>query len=188
MRSWTCCGTSDWRRSTARSTCTSRASAPRSRTIRRSRAASSRSAAPATSSPRRRIEPQDRKTRPMRRLYQKIYLTIIASLLLVVLVAGAAWRLGGDRMPVAQAFEMAGEIAAAALPPADAPQDVQERAVRRLARTLRIDLALFDSSLHQVAAFGRPLPPPTGFSAGGWLYGPGGPAWSFRLPDQRWIV
>ena len=35
----------------------------------------------------------------MRRLYQKIYLTIIASLLLVVLVAGLAWRLGGDRMP-----------------------------------------------------------------------------------------
>ena len=55
----------------------------------------------------------------MKRLYQKIYLTIIASLLLVVLVAGGVWRLGGDRMPVAQAFEMAGELAAAALPRAD---------------------------------------------------------------------
>ena len=51
----------------------------------------------------------------MRRLYQKIYLTIIASLLLVVLVAGAVWRMGADRMPAAQAFEMAGELAAAAL-------------------------------------------------------------------------
>ena len=37
----------------------------------------------------------------MKRLYQKIYLTIIASLLLVVLVAGGIWRLGGDRVPVA---------------------------------------------------------------------------------------
>ena len=30
----------------------------------------------------------------MRRLYQKIYLTIVASLVLVVIVAGAIWRLG----------------------------------------------------------------------------------------------
>src|SRR5258708_5624090 len=57
----------------------------------------------------------------MKRLYQKIYLTIIASLLLVVLVAGAVWRFRGDRMPVAQAFEMAGEPAAAAPPRAPAP-------------------------------------------------------------------
>ena len=125
----------------------------------------------------------------MKRLYQKIYLTIIASLLLVVLVAGAVWRLGGDRMPVAQAFEMAGELAAAALPGSDAPQSAQEQAVERLARKLRIDLALFDSELHPIAEFGRPLPPPPGgFRSGGWLMGPRGPAWSFHLPDGRWIV
>jgi two-component system, OmpR family, sensor histidine kinase RstB len=125
----------------------------------------------------------------MKRLYQKIYLTIIASLLLVVLVAGTVWRLGGDRMPVAQAFEMAGELAAAALPPADAPPAAQQQAIERLAQKLRIDLALYDSSLSPVASFGRQLPPPPArFESGGWLYGSGGPAWSFRLPDQRWIV
>src|SRR5262249_2697126 len=125
----------------------------------------------------------------MRRLYQKIYLTIIASLLLVVLVAATMWRLGGDRMPVAQAFEMAGEVAGAALPPADAQPAAQQRAIERLAQRLRIDLALYDSTLAPIAAFGRPLPPPRSrFESGGWLYGPGGPAWSFRLPDHRWIV
>ena len=125
----------------------------------------------------------------MKRLYQKIYLTIIASLLLVVLVAGAVWRLGGDRMPVAQAFEMAGELAAAALPRADAPAAAQQAAVERLARRLRIDLALFDSTLRPIAEFGLPLPPPPGrFQSGGWLMGPRGPAWSFHLPDGRWIV
>ena len=36
----------------------------------------------------------------MPRLYQKIYLTILASLLLVVLVAGAFWRLGASNAPV----------------------------------------------------------------------------------------
>src|SRR5437764_1105726 len=98
----------------------------------------------------------------MKRLYQKIYLTIIASLLLVVLVAGAVWRLGADRMPVAQAFEMAGELAAAALPAADAASATQQQAIERLAQKLRIDLALFDSSLARIAASGRPLPPPSG--------------------------
>jgi two-component system, OmpR family, sensor histidine kinase RstB len=125
----------------------------------------------------------------MKRLYQKIYLTIIASLLLVVLVAGAVWRLGADRMPVAQAFEMAGELAATALPGAEASPAAQQRAIERLAQKLRIDLALFDSALAPIAAFGRPLPPPSArFESGGWLYGPAGPAWSFRLPDGRWIV
>ena len=125
----------------------------------------------------------------MRHLYQKIYLTIIASLLLVVLVAGAVWRLGGDRMPIAQAFDMAGQLAAAALPPPSAPPESQERAVRRLARQFKIDLALFDDARMPVAHYGRPLPPPPErFQTGGWLYGPDGPAWSFHLPDGRWIV
>src|SRR5215831_14934385 len=125
----------------------------------------------------------------MKRLYQKIYLTIIASLLVVVLVAGAIWRLGGDRVPVAQAFEMAGELAAAALPPAGASQTAQQTAVERLARRLQIDLALFDAQLRPIAGFGEPLPPPPRrFRSGGWLMGPRGPAWSFHLPDGRWIV
>jgi signal transduction histidine kinase len=125
----------------------------------------------------------------MKRLYQKIYLTIIASLLLVVLVAGGVWRLGGDRMPVAQAFEMAGELAAAALPRADAAQSAQQAAVDRLGHRLQIDLALFDARMRPVAAFGEPLPPPPRrFKTGGWLMGPRGPAWSFHLPDGRWIV
>jgi signal transduction histidine kinase len=125
----------------------------------------------------------------MKRLYQKIYLTIITSLLLVVLVAGGVWRLGGDRMPVAQAFEMAGELAAAALPRADAPQSAQQAAVERLGRRLQIDLALFDPRMRPIAAFGELLPPPPPrFRTGGWLMGPRGPAWSFHLPDGRWIV
>ena len=72
--------------STVPSTCTSRASARPSRTTPRSRAASSRCAA-ATPSPRLRTE-------PMRRLYLKIYGTIIVSLVLVVIVAGGVWRWG----------------------------------------------------------------------------------------------
>ncbi len=123
----------------------------------------------------------------MRRLYQKIYLTIIASLLLVVLVAGGVWRWGGGP-PGPQVFEMAGELASMALPPADAPRADQERALDQLARRFRTDLALFADDGRPIAMAGRPLPPPPPHGEGGWAMGMGGPAWSFRLPDDRWIV
>lgn len=125
----------------------------------------------------------------MKRLYLKIYLTIVASLVLVVLIAGAAWRIGPGQNATAQAFDMAGELAGAALPPAGADPAVQAEAVIRLAERLRIDLALFDAGRQPIAAAGRPLPPPPPDAASGWLFGgPGGPAWGFRLPDERWLV
>lgn len=125
----------------------------------------------------------------MRRLYLKIYLTIIASLVLVVLVAGGLWRFGsGGPSPAAQAFEMAAELASSALPPADAPRSVQQRAVDDLAQRLKTDLSLFSQTGIPIAAAGRRLPPPPLEGDGGWLLGPEGPAWSFHLPDGRWLV
>lgn len=124
----------------------------------------------------------------MRRLYQKIYLTIIASLLLVVLVAGGIWRWGGGP-PGQQLFEMAGELASMALPAADAPRSEQQRVLEQLAQRFRTDLALFTEDGTPIAAAGRPLPPPPPpRGEGGWAYGMGGAAWSFRLPDDRMIV
>jgi signal transduction histidine kinase len=124
----------------------------------------------------------------MRRLYQKIYLTIIAALLLVVVIAGALWRLSSATSPFAQALDMAGELAGASLPSVDAPQAVQQQALDRLAKRVNADLALFDSDLRPIAFTGRQLPPPSRVGEGGWIHGPGGPAWSFRLPDLRWVV
>jgi two-component system, OmpR family, sensor histidine kinase RstB len=124
----------------------------------------------------------------MRRLYQKIYLTIIAALLLVVVIAGALWRLSSATSPFAQALEMAGQLAGASLPSVDAPQAMQQQALDRLAKRVNADLALFDSDLRPIAFTGRPLPPPSRVGEGGWIHGPGGPAWSFRLPDLRWVV
>jgi signal transduction histidine kinase len=83
---------------------------------------------------------------------------------------------------------MAGELMAVALPPANAPRGLQQQAVDNLARRLGADLALFDERGAPIAAAGRPLPPPPGGERGDWSYGPRGPAWSFRLPDRRWVV
>ena len=103
----------------------------------------------------------------MRRLYQKIYLTIIASLVLVVLIAGAIWRFGGGGTPGPHAFEMAGELASGSLPPASEPQDVQQRALTDLAQRLKTDLALFTERGAPIARAGRPLPPPPPDGDGG---------------------
>ena len=125
----------------------------------------------------------------MRRLYQKIYLTIVASLVLVVLVAGGVWRFGSEFSPARQAFEIVGAVAAAVLPPASAPQPVQAQAIARIAEQLGTDIAIYNESRELIAAAGEPLPPPLrGRSGRGWVYGAGGPAWSIPLPDGRWLV
>jgi len=125
----------------------------------------------------------------MRRLYLQIYLTIIASLFLVVLGAGALWRFAPYATPADHAFEIAGELVAALLPPAGEAAAVQQRAIDQLHERLGVDLALFDTQRRPIAAAGRPLPPPRPDREwGGWLRGRGGPMWAVRLPDDRWIV
>jgi two-component system, OmpR family, sensor histidine kinase RstB len=127
----------------------------------------------------------------VRRLFHKIYLTIIASLFMVAIVAGLGWHVGPDGSPASQAFELAGKLAAAALPSASAAAEMQQDSLRQLAERLDADLALFDADEGLVASAGNPLPPPgpwPGHEKGGWVRGAGGPAWSLRLPDRRWLV
>ena len=121
----------------------------------------------------------------MKRLYHKIYLTIIVSLLMVVVVAGAIWRAGWETSPAGQAFEMAGELAAAVLPPPDAPRALQQQAIERFAHQIRTDLALYDAGFSLIAGDGAPLPVPPNRERGGGSTVPRGPAWSFHLPDGR---
>jgi signal transduction histidine kinase len=125
----------------------------------------------------------------MRRLYQKIYLVFLASLVAVVVIAGVVWHLGQGAAPHDDFFALAGELAQAALPAADAPREVQQRAVERLGRRLHVDLAVFDQNRALVASAGRSLPRPIMVGdKGGWLFGRGGPAWTFPLPDGRWLA
>jgi signal transduction histidine kinase len=125
----------------------------------------------------------------MRRLYHQLYLTIIASLVLVVVVAGSLWRFAPGETPADQAFEMAGELMATQLPANGAEAVELQRAIDRLHQRLHLDVALFDGMRHPLAAAGAPLPAPRGRrETGGWQNGRGGPAWVIRLPDGRWVV
>jgi signal transduction histidine kinase len=123
-----------------------------------------------------------------RRLYKQIYLSIIASLLLVVLLGGTFWWMAPHPPTGPQAFELLGELVAPALPAADADADTQQRFLSRVHDRLRLDLALFDKDRRLLAAAGRSVPTPGNRATGGWTFGRGGPAWAIRLPDDRWLV
>ena len=77
----------------------------------------------------------------MRRLYLQIYLTIVASLILVVLTAGILWHFTANVPPFGQSFEIAGEVAAGLIPPASASREAQQQAVSRLAARFQTDAA-----------------------------------------------
>ena len=124
----------------------------------------------------------------MRRLYHQFYLTIIASLLGVVVMAGALWRFAPNETPSDQAFEMAGVLVAAHLAPVGAPAPVQQQAINQLHARLGVDVGLFDEDRRALAAAGEPVPRPATRQSGGWVYGRNGPAWAIRIPDGRWVV
>src|SRR6266545_852031 len=91
----------------------------------------------------------------MRRLYLQVYLTIVASLVLVVLTAGLLWHFVAGVGPFGPQFEVAGEVIAELVPPANAPAQTQQQAINRLAERLGADLALFSRT-------NEPLPLPAG--------------------------
>ena len=124
----------------------------------------------------------------MKRLYRKVYFTILGSLVLVVVLSGLLWQFGGQRPLMSEALSFSGELVAAALPPATAPRAEQQAAIDDLAARLKTDISLYDSSRALIAAAGEPIPPPSGDSDGGWTYAHGGPAWTVALPDGRWFI
>jgi signal transduction histidine kinase len=125
----------------------------------------------------------------MRRLYLQVYLTIVASLVLVVLTAGLLWHFFAGFGPFGQQFEVAGEVIAELVPAANAPAAAQQQAIDRLAERLGADLALFSRTNEPLAAAGKPLPAPSRDGRpGGWMRTPVGPAVSIPLPDGRRLV
>lgn len=119
----------------------------------------------------------------MKHLYQKIYLTIIASLLVVVLVSSTYWRFTSERPRFDEVYEFASELIIKALPAKDNPIALQRKAVSRIAKRLKLDLTLFDENSNVIASYGRTLPvPPQRINKAGRMRGH---IWVIRLPDGR---
>ena len=113
----------------------------------------------------------------MRHLYLKLYLTVVASLVVFVLAAGFLWR----------------QLVAASPPPgldlaAEVAQGAQQAALEQLAAHRRINIALYAPDGTRIAQVGPDLlarrVEPRG-QRGPWHPGR---VWSLELPDGRWLV
>lgn len=124
------------------------------------------------------------------RLYVKVYLTIVATLALVIIVSILVWRTGPELETARDAFSMASGVATAALADPNAPAAEQQKAVERLARLLKADLALYSSDGKPLGASGRALPSPSELEdrEKRWFDRHRPPVWSFPLADGRQIV
>ncbi|MDA0226162.1 MAG: HAMP domain-containing sensor histidine kinase [Proteobacteria bacterium] len=125
----------------------------------------------------------------MRKLYLRIYLAMLASLVVFALAAGILWRQFADGGR--EGFEVAATLAQNALPAVGAAAPAQQAAVERLGANLRADIALFSAAGEPLAAVGAELPAPrAGRVRSGWMRRnvEGPPAWALRLPDGRWLV
>ncbi|HEY7238756.1 MAG TPA: HAMP domain-containing sensor histidine kinase [Burkholderiales bacterium] len=119
----------------------------------------------------------------MRRLYLRIYLAVVASLIAFAFVAAFAWRVFGEAWV---SDETLATVARNVLPPATASASEQQTALERLARDLRIDLALFGPDGSRIARVGRPIEAPQQVGRQHRMRGP--PVWAARLEDGRWLA
>ncbi|MCR9138267.1 MAG: HAMP domain-containing histidine kinase [Alphaproteobacteria bacterium] len=124
-----------------------------------------------------------------RRLYLQIYLTIIASLVLVVVLSAVLWDLVGRGRVDRDYLSAASNFVSLVLPPSEAPADEQSEMITRLGQDLDIDIRLFDSDGQEIAAHGdAAMPPPRKYGEPGWIRTRNGPVLSLVLPDGRWLV
>jgi len=126
----------------------------------------------------------------MRRLYFRIYLAVLASLIVFALAAGMLWHLLGESGAVWQGGELVARFAQNILPPASTDKADQQVALERITAGLQADVSLFAPDRSLLARVGAPLAAPEenfqhGMSAPRMKHSP---AWTVRLPDGRWLV
>ena len=125
----------------------------------------------------------------MSRLHLQIWLTVLASLLVFAIAAGALWRQLND-FSAPPGFDLAAEVVQGALPPVDASREAQAEALQRLSARGRIQATLFAPEGERIASVGEPL------GAGehaqdrsGWRWRRGEPPGIvLDLPDGRMLV
>ena len=81
----------------------------------------------------------------LRKLYFRIYLSVVASLTALVLLTGLFWHFEGDKSPPNQVFETVRDVILMALPPADAEPAKQQEVLERLARPSLPRISLFSA-------------------------------------------
>jgi signal transduction histidine kinase len=123
----------------------------------------------------------------MRHLYLRLYLTVVASVIVFALAAGFLWRQLTAVAPP-PGLELAAEVAQGALPEAGAPREAQQAALERLSAHGRINIILFAPDGTRIAQVGPDLfAPREGRQRYGGPWHPGR-VWTLQLPDGRWLA
>jgi signal transduction histidine kinase len=123
----------------------------------------------------------------MRHLYVRLYLTVVASVLVFALAAGFLWR---QLVAVAPppGLDLAAEVAQGALPDAGESREAQQAALERLSARGRIDVTLFGPDGTRIAQVGPDLlTPREDRPRYGGPWNPGR-VWTLELPDGRWLA
>lgn len=122
------------------------------------------------------------------RLYVRIYLAMLISLIVAGLLFAAAWRMNADSRQIGPSLESFAAIASDVLPPPEASNEEQQQALTRWQSRMRADLTLYSAKRVKIASAGRELPPlDTKQVSSGWLGGEP-PVFAVKLPDDRWLV
>jgi signal transduction histidine kinase len=123
----------------------------------------------------------------MRHLYLRLYLTVVASVIVFALAAGFLWRQLTAVAPP-PGLDLAAEVAQGALPEAGAPRESQQAALERLSAHGRINIILFAPDGTRIAQVGPDLfAPREGRQRYGGPWHPGR-VWTLELPDGRWLA
>jgi signal transduction histidine kinase len=126
----------------------------------------------------------------MRRLYLRVYVALLASVVVFALAAGFLWRQVFEAPGARHGLEVAAALAQQALPPASASVAEQQAGLARLGKILGTDLSLFAADRSRLGAVGEPLPAPAeDRRRAGWLRrADGPPSLALPLEDGRWLV
>ena len=121
------------------------------------------------------------------RLYVRIYLALLASLVLAAaLFASLHWIVDPDEMRTS--FDNLTEMAGKALPAPDAPRAEQQEALRRWRGRVHIDMALYSAQGELIGSAGRPLPPLPSTQAASGPLDRSSAVFALKLADGRWLL
>lgn len=121
-----------------------------------------------------------------KRLYLRIYLALIVSLVLLAFLFSMVMRWSFTGAEAAARLDAVAEAAAGLLPPANAPRDAQLQALTHWHARAGLDLALFEADGSSIAYTGAPQNAPNASAASHWLHGHP-PGVALHLADGRWL-
>ena len=122
------------------------------------------------------------------RLYIRIYLAVVASLVIAALLFALVAHMNSDAGQFGINLQAFAEIAGEILPPASASRETQQGGLVRLQRSTHTDLALYAADRTLIATAGRTIPSlPASQAGNGWVHGYP-QVLALKLPDGRWLL